>query len=222
MFITFEGLDGSGKSTQIELLKDRLLKFIQEPGHVRGYQPLITRQPGGTAIGQDLRKYLKYHPGVMTDEAELLLFAADKALHVHQMIGPELELGGIVLCDRFIASIYAYQGYMRGLPMEKVISLMDDAVSYKSGRVYPTMEFYIRIPVETSLDRISKREGSAEPKDRFEKREILEKVAEGYDYFYEGQGLYKAIIIDGTASKEEISEKIWTHVLSHLTAADSR
>ncbi|MCL5941933.1 MAG: dTMP kinase, partial [Actinobacteria bacterium] len=116
LFITFEGLDGSGKSTQITLLAEALRE--------RGYDVLTTREPGGTELGEAVRAVLldAAHRR-MTPRAEALLYSAARAQLVHEVVRPALAAGRIVLCDRYVDSSLAYQGYGRGLVIEDVLTL---------------------------------------------------------------------------------------------------
>ncbi len=136
LFITFEGTEGSGKSTQVPLLVERL----QEWGHtVR-----VLREPGGTPIGEEIRHTLKHSPAnsAMTAEAELLLMNASRAQLVRELIRPALSRGEIIICDRFYDSTTAYQGYGRGLNMEAVRSVIGFAV----GNTIPDVTLLLRVP----------------------------------------------------------------------------
>jgi dTMP kinase len=114
MFVTFEGVDGSGKTTQAKLLHERL---ADGDGEV-----VLTREPGGTALGEQLRD-LVLHGGHVTPWAEALLYAASRAQHVEEVIRPALERGAAVICDRYVDSSVAYQGVARGLGLERVLDL---------------------------------------------------------------------------------------------------
>jgi dTMP kinase len=114
MFVTFEGVDGSGKTTQAKLLHERLADG--------GGEVVLTREPGGTALGEQLRD-LVLHGGHVTPWAEALLYAASRAQHVEEVIRPALERGAAVICDRYVDSSVAYQGVARGLGLERVLDL---------------------------------------------------------------------------------------------------
>ncbi|MDA8277435.1 MAG: dTMP kinase [Actinomycetota bacterium] len=118
MFIVFEGIDGVGKSTQIELLVDRLL--------AAGYRVMSTREPGGTEIGEKLRDLLKSDHS-MGDRSELLLMLASRSQHVDSVIRPALEGDTLVICDRFEASTFAYQGYGRGMDLDQLRAINEFA-----------------------------------------------------------------------------------------------
>lgn len=121
LFITFEGADGCGKTTQIglvaELLKEKNIKFV------------TTREPGATELGKKLREILLHHNGIVADECETFLYLADRAQHVQTLIKPSIQSGKIVLCDRFVDSTLAYQGYGRGIELERIKYLNNIATS---------------------------------------------------------------------------------------------
>ena len=142
MFITFEGPDGSGKSTQLQELAAWLRR--------RGQQVLTTREPGGTAIGDRIRAILLDPTCTeMADEAEVLLYSAARAQHVAQVIRPHVERGGVVLCDRFAESTLAYQGYGRGLPL----AMLEAITRFAVGGLTPDLVVYLDLDVETGLRR---------------------------------------------------------------------
>ncbi len=166
MFITFEGGDGSGKSTQIEKLRT----FLEQ----EGYQVLLTREPGGTAISEQIRDILLDPDNTkMSDITEMILYAAARAQLVEEVIRPALEQGKIVICDRFLDSSIAYQGYGRGL---------GDAVSevnrIGTGGLSPDLTIYLRLSPEKGRSRIKSRQ-----QDRIElESEVFhDKVFQGYE-----------------------------------------
>jgi len=134
MFVTFEGLDGSGKSTQAELLRERL--------QADGDDVVATREPGGTELGEQIRD-LVLHGGHVTPWAEALLYAAARAQHVDEVIRPALERGASVVCDRYVDSSVAYQGVARGLGLERVLDLNLAAV----GGLLPDRTFLLALDV---------------------------------------------------------------------------
>src|SRR5256886_11498842 len=136
LFITFEGTEGSGKSTQISLLAERL-RFL-------GYSVRTLREPGGTPIGEEIRHTLKHSAAnhAMTAEAELLLMNASRAQLVREVIRPALAGGEIVLCDRFYDSTTAYQGYGRQLDLKLVKAIIDVAV----GETRPDLSLLLTVP----------------------------------------------------------------------------
>lgn len=146
-FITFEGPDGCGKTTQADLLATRLAD--------QGLDVLLTREPGGTAIGDQVRKILASLDNASMDpRTEFLLFSASRAQHVQEIIGPQLERGGVVISDRFYDSSLAYQGYGHGLDREDLLRI----THFATGGVVPDLTFLLDIPVEHGLQR--RRDGS--------------------------------------------------------------
>jgi len=142
LFITFEGPDGSGKSTQIRLLEEHLRGL--------GHAVLITREPGGTSIGDQIRAVLHDIKNVeMTREAEFLLYSASRAQLVRQVIQPHLSRGGTVLCDRFADSSMAYQGYGRELELEAIRLI----TRFATADLKPDLTVYLDLPVEVGLQR---------------------------------------------------------------------
>src|SRR5947208_12026265 len=140
VFITFEGTEGSGKSTQITRLAERLQKLGRSVG--------LLREPGGTPIGEEIRHTLKHSEQnrAMTAEAELLLMNASRAQLVREVIRPALQAGEIVLCDRFYDSTVAYQGYGRQLDLKIVRAIVDFAV----GATRPDLTLFLMVPVALS------------------------------------------------------------------------
>lgn len=171
-FIVLEGIDGSGKSTQINLLRDWLPTSGLMPD---GAQLVVTREPGGTALGCELRRLLLEERGELTPvlRAELLLMMADRAQHVEQVIRPALERGDWVLSDRFTGSTVAYQGYGRGVPLDLIRQLQDVA----TGGLRPDLVLWLDLPADVALKRLA-----ASKVDRMDQegKEFLERVAEGY------------------------------------------
>jgi dTMP kinase len=175
LFISFEGTEGSGKTTQISLLAERLRSM--------GYGVRTLREPGGTPIGEEIRHTLKHSPAnhAMTAEAELLLMNASRAQLVREVIRPALATGEIVLCDRFYDSTTAYQGYGRQLDLQMVKSIIDVAV----GDTRPDLTLLFIVPHEVSEARRLARQPTLPQifqRDRMEEadRSFFTRVAEGY------------------------------------------
>jgi dTMP kinase len=142
MFISFEGMDGSGKTTQVNLAADYLRK--------RGYEVLLTREPGGTTVGDRIRAILMdKETEQLNPRAELLLFNASRAQLVDEVIRPHLARGGVVICDRYIDSSIAYQGYGHGIDLQYVI----DAVTIATDGLLPELTVYLDITPEEGLKR---------------------------------------------------------------------
>jgi len=156
-FITVEGSEGVGKTTQ--------LAFIREALEAAGKRVLLTREPGGTALGEEIRALLlEQRREGMTADAELLLLFAARAEHLHQVIRPALEKGVWVLCDRFTEASYAYQGGGRGIAWERIAVLED----WVQGELRPDLTFLFDLPAEQGLARAGRR-GLM---DRFESEEL--------------------------------------------------
>ena len=204
MFITFEGIEGCGKSTQAKRLVNRLKEFAV---------PLVfTLEPGGTSVGQKIRLILldsrNQH---LSPLAELLLYAADRAQHVEEVIKPALEQGKWVLCDRFFDATTVYQGYARGLDMKLIVTLNEKA----SPGIRPDITFLIDCAVEVGLERALKRNKIQlqEGQDRFEreKKDFHEAVREGY-LTVAMEDRERFVVVDGTLKEDELEEIIFKHV----------
>ncbi len=159
IFITFEGPEGSGKSTQIKLLNDYLLS--------QNIDTVMTREPGGTPLSEDLRNIVKYFDGeeTLTDETEVLLISASRSQHIKNLISPALEQGKVVLCDRFYDSTVAYQGYARKLNM-KFIEILNENVVKNS---IPDLTILMDIDPKKGFLRTSQRSETIDDNDRIEK-----------------------------------------------------
>lgn len=165
LFVTFEGIDGCGKTTQLNLLRDYLIS--------KGHDVIITREPGGNhQLGKDIRNILLHAQCEVDSKAEMFLFLADRAQHINKFILPNLKVGKIVLCDRHTDSTLAYQGYGRGQNIEEIIFLNDIA----TYNIKPDLTLLYDIDIETSNLRVGKE------KDRMESSGsmFLEKVRQGY------------------------------------------
>ena len=170
LFITFEGADGCGKTTQIELLN----KYLQQ----KGFKTLVTREPGAKGLGEKLREILLNYDGEVSPNCESFLFLADRAQHVDCVIKPALKDGVIVLCDRHTDSTVAYQGYGRQLDIEQIKKLNEIAVN----GLKPDLTIVFDIDIETSMQRVGK------TKDRME--------SAGMDFFNRVRNGYLAIAKD--------------------------
>jgi dTMP kinase len=206
-FITFEGSEGCGKSTQVQRLATRLDQA--------GIRSLVTREPGGTAIGEKIRHLLQFAPEsfAMAPETEVLLFEASRAQLVRETIQPALEEGTAVLCDRFFDSTTVYQGVARKLSPEMVESLNAFAV----GHVRPDVTFILEIDVETARARMLRRVRPVEVKDRMEEEpvEFYERVCEGYRALATREP-DRFVVIDAAQSPDAIENEIWTAISNRL------
>lgn len=208
VFISFEGTEGSGKSTQVSLLAERL--------RFEGYTVRTLREPGGTPIGEEIRHTLKHSADnqAMTPEAELLLMNASRAQLVREVIRPALATGEIILCDRFYHSTIAYQGYGRQLDLEMVKAVIAVAV----GDTRPDVTLLFVVPHEITAERLLKRQSTLPfMRDRIEEadRSFFERVAKGYQEIAaaEPQRIRK---IDARGTVAEIKAQIWTAIQNHL------
>ncbi|HEX2963537.1 MAG TPA: dTMP kinase [Ignavibacteriales bacterium] len=195
MFITFEGIDFCGKSTQVALLEEYLVK--------KNKSVKIIREPGGTVISEKIRDVLLDKKNDrMFIETEILLFSAARAQVVREIIRPFLTMNYYVISDRFHDSTTAYQGFGRSIPLEFV----DTITQFAIGDTVPDLTFFIDIPVEESDRRKSAR--NSEELDRIEvsKNGFYERVRQGYIYLSEREKRF--IRIDGLMSIEEIHERI--------------
>ena len=201
LFITFEGGEGCGKSTQIAALKARL--------EALGKTVVQTREPGGTALGESVRNLLQYDDAGqgMSPEAELLLFAASRAQHVRELIAPAIAEGQIVLCDRFLDSTTVYQGVARAIDSKKVDTINQFAI----GDTNPDLTILIDLPPEIGLARVHAR--SDGQLDRMEKEAIgfFQAVRQGYLDLAKSEPK-RFLVLDGSQSVEELETQIWQKV----------
>lgn len=202
-FLSFEGPEGSGKSTQMEMLYSYLCQ--------KGYDCLKTREPGGTGVGEMIRRIvLGARDQPLAARAELFLILADRAQHTAEVILPALDAGTVVLCDRYNDSTMAYQGYGRRLDMEEVRRLCD----YASHGLQPDLTFLLDIDVARGLNRTRKRHRTGngdEPADRFESegKEFHERLRLGYlSLAKEEPG--RIVVLDSSYSVEEMHKQIIT------------
>jgi dTMP kinase len=200
-FITFEGTEGCGKSTQISRLAERLRAL--------GYSVRALREPGGTPIGEEIRHTLKHSQdnAAMTPEAELLLMNASRAQLVREVIRPALAAGEIVLCDRFYDSTTAYQGHGRQLDLAMVKAIVDIAV----GPTRPDLTLLLQVTGKVSAERVRSRQSTAAPlRDRIEEADqsFFERVAEGYRAIAAAEP-ERVRIVDASGPVETVSATVW-------------
>lgn len=194
LFITLEGIDGCGKTTQAKMLAEALEEI--------GLRVTLVREPGGTALGERIRAILKDPAADISDYSELLLFAAARAQVVNEVIRPALERGEVVICDRFTHSTRAYQGGGRGIPLDKITAVNDVA----TGGLEPDAIFYFRLSPALAKERAAQRGGVAA--DRFDKA--------GDDFFARVSDAYEASLcvdprahyFDAAAGIEEIAREV--------------
>lgn len=203
IFITFEGIDGSGKTTQIELLNS----FLKQSG----FDVVLTREPGGTDIGDKIRKILLDSKNIqMSYRAETLLFLASRAELVSKVIQPSLNQGKIIICDRFFDSTIAYQGIARQLGAEKIL----DMSLWATENIIPNLTFLLSIDVWECENRIK---NGKKKKDRIEKEEIdfKSKIQEGYMQLA-GKNKERFVIVDGCLDIESVFAVVKSNTLRVL------
>lgn len=191
LFITFEGPDGCGKTTQMNLLAQYFEK--------KGKKVVLTREPGGKGLGEKVREILLNYNGEVSDRCESFLFLADRAQNIDIIVKPAVEQGEIVLCDRHIDSTVAYQGYGRGLDINEINILNNLATGGKK----PDLTLVFDVDVETSMKRVGKE------KDRMESAGIdfHNRVRNGYLELAK-QEPDRIKVLDATKTIEEIHEKV--------------
>jgi dTMP kinase len=204
LFITFEGTEGGGKSTQIPALAARLRE--------RGHTVRCLREPGGTPIGEEIRHTLQHslNNQAMRPEAEVLLLNASRAQLVREVIRPALAAGEVVLCDRFYDSTVAYQGYGRGLDLPAVRRVIEVAV----GDTRPDLTLLLNVPPAVSETRRQTRQAESAPqRDRMEEadRSFFERVEEGYLAIAATEP-QRVKVVDATQPVEQVGAEVWQHV----------
>jgi dTMP kinase len=201
VFISFEGLEGCGKSTQIELLARQL--------HAIGHRVRTLREPGGTPIGEEIRHTLKHSENnhAMTAEAELLLMNASRAQLVREVIRPALAAGEVVVCDRFYDSTTAYQGYGRQLDLAMVKSVIAIAV----GNTRPDLTLLLTVTPEISEFRRAMRQSTLPfMRDRIEEadRKFFERVDRGFAAIAAAEP-QRVRVVEASASVDVVSARVW-------------
>ena len=197
LFITFEGTEGSGKTTQTELLGEWLAQ----------HEPVVVREPGGTELGEQIREVLLYKGLDIDAEAEMYLFMASRRQLIAEVIGPALAAGQIVIADRYHDSTLAYQGGARGLP-----------TTWPPTFPRPDITFLLEGPVETGLGR---HEDAGKSKDRMERESIdfHRKVAEAYERLAAAEP-QRFVRLDATGSRDSIQLQVRDHLKGLLDGAD--
>jgi dTMP kinase len=204
MFITFEGLDFSGKSTQVGLLSESLTRT--------GLNNVVVRDPGGTAIGERIRAVLLDRKVLtMSDYTELFLFSASRSQLVHEVIKPTLESGTTVVLDRFYDSTTAYQGWGRGLPLDSISTINHLA----SHGLVPNITYFIDIPVDEVERRMIRQKAGA---DRMEMsgREFYERVREGFLHLAGVEPRFE--VLNGMLEIQEIHTRVWNRFQKEINA----
>lgn len=206
LFVTFEGGEGAGKSTLVRRLQEALQRESREV--------VVTREPGGTALSEDVRTLVLHRKGDMHPRSELFLFLAARIQHLEELIKPAIKRGAVVLCDRFSDSSVAYQGEARGLGMEYVSS----CCTLATGGMQPDITFYIDLDPHIGLMRMHKRQASTnqEP-DRLENETLIfhEKVRCGFQKIAKAYPT-RVKTLDGNLSPEELFIAAFSHIKHFL------
>lgn len=196
-FLTFEGIDGSGKSTQLKMLEDALRK--------KGIDPVITREPGGTALGRALRSAFLETTEQVAPLAELLSFAADRAQHVEYLIKPAIAAGRMVISDRYADATFAYQGAGRGFAEDKVLQVIELA----TGGLKPDLTLFFDVDVHDAIERMAARDEAHAKRNRMDEEtaEFYTRVRNSYLGIGEREP-QRFKIINASGSIEEIHNQV--------------
>ncbi len=200
LLVVIEGIDGSGKSTLARSLHSALA--------AAGHKALLTKEPGDTALGKELRTILQTQTSPVCHKAEYLLFAADRAQHFEDVIIPKLRDDFIIISDRMADSSVVYQGYGRGLDVDRIKNVN----TWAMNNMQPDLTFYVRISVEESKKRIAQRGSQLTAFER-ERDDFLKKLVIGFDEIFADKS--GGIILDGTQSPEALVQE----ALAHITTA---
>ncbi len=199
LLITVEGPDGAGKSTQLDFIKS----YFEE----KGTNPIFLREPGSTKIGEEIREILLSDKNKeMGNKTEMFLYAAARAQLVEQVIKPELEKGSVVVCDRYIDSSLAYQGYGRNLG-----SMVEEINMHAIDSVMPDLTIFLSLDIETGLKRASKSSGGNKDRIEQESNDFHQRVLMGYEEIAKKYS-NRIIKVNATLSIEEVSNVIKEHL----------
>lgn len=200
VLVTFEGIDGSGKTTLFKNIATQLAST---------FSIIVTKESGGTPVGAQMHAIVQYPPYPLDPKAEYLLFAADRAQHVAQIVGPALLNNQLVLCDRMGDSSVVYQGYARGLD----ISMIEHINTWAMNNIEPDLTFFVRIDPQIGLKRFTQR---AEKLSTFESEQktFRQKVAQGYEHYFAHK--QRVIVLDGTKQPEELAQEAHNILLNWL------
>lgn len=203
LLISIEGIDGSGKST----LARNLTHLLNQKEH----SVLLTKEPGGSPLGQKLRKILHEQKEIVCDTAEYLLFAADRAQHFFSIIKPAIEQGKIVISDRLHDSSLAYQGYGRGLDP----SMLNSVNAWAMDGITPDLTIYVKIDVATAMQRIKQSRNLLTSFEQ-EKVDFWQRVADGFDAIFATRK--NVLLLDGTTNQDTLAAQALERVLNLLTS----
>ena len=214
MFISFEGMDGCGKSTQARLLAEHLRALYGDE------KIILTREPGGTKIGEEIRAVIhSLKHDNMASTTEFLLYNAARAQIVSELIRPALADGKIVLCDRYADSTLAYQGYGRQLNMDMV----RDVIRYATGGLVPDVTFYFDVSIQEGLARRNQGHARGEELNRMDvqTRDFYERVRAGYETMRRAEPA-RWVVIDGARPITTVQDELRQRVAERLTLQETR
>lgn len=202
ILIAIEGIDGSGKSSLAKNLYNQFLSKL--------YPVMLTKEPGGTPLGQQLRSIVQEKKVPVCPKAEFMLFATDRAQHFEQVIIPALNEGKIIISDRMSDSSLVYQGYGRGLDMNAINAVNN----FVMNGIKPNITIYVRVSANVAINRILKRGESLTSFEKEENGRFIERLAYGFDTLYKNR--HDVIIVDGNQSEEQVTQQAATHLLNWI------
>lgn len=201
ILVALEGIDGSGKSTLARNLHIHLTS--------QGFDGVLTREPGASALGKKLRAILQEKEVNVGHKAEFLLFAADRAQHFEELIIPALQDNKLIISDRMADSSVVYQGYGRGLDLE----LIQRINTWVMQGIKPNITLYVQVPIEVALQRITKRKEGLSSFER-ERIDFTQRLVEGFEKIFKNRE--DIIILDGTLSANEVCEQAYQKLISRM------
>ena len=203
ILIALEGIDGSGKTTLAQFLATQLMHA--------GYSVVLTKEPGGTEFGKQMRSIVQNRTTLLTPETEFLLFAADRAQHIHDVVKPALEKNCIVISDRMADSSLAYQGYGRGVDS----AMIKNINHWVMAGTKPDLLLYIDLDVETAFNRIMQRKELLTDFEK-EKKSFFERVVAGFEEIFKNRP--EVIRLNGQHSAEDVGKQALTPILTFLAS----
>jgi dTMP kinase len=201
ILVALEGIDGSGKSTLARNLHIHLTS--------QGFDGILTREPGASALGKKLRAILQEKEVNVGHKAEFLLFAADRAQHFEELIIPALQDNKLIISDRMADSSVVYQGYGRGLDLE----LIQRINTWVMQGIKPNITLYVQVPIEVALQRITKRKEGLSSFER-ERIDFTQRLVEGFEKIFKNRE--DIIILDGTLSANEVCEQAYQKLINRM------
>lgn len=202
ILIAIEGIDGSGKSSLAKNIYESLLN--------QKYEVLLTKEPGGTQLGQQLRQLVQEKKMPICAKAEFMLFATDRAQHFHELIGPELSKKKIIISDRMADSSLVYQGYGRGLDK----TMIETINTWVMNNIKPDITIYVKVSANIAVQRILARNVELTSFEK-EKHEFIDKLVYGFNKLYKNRN--DVIIIDGNQSMEQVTHQATMALITWIT-----